>query len=197
MNGGLGKLGTVLTLVIAVSLLVGLVGQIFYILCRRKKLHNRSFPHRTESVLPGDSASSQSRGFFSFFLCWKNQSRIEPQEARHDVPPSNYHNELQELEDIIKWQALYGSSRLLFTIEEGEREGLDSETTYSSCAEKEVVVKTKTTTKVYLEECHGVPDVAVTVVNIEMDELFTTPLETPCASPPYYTPSASPTRESV
>lgn len=190
MNGSLSKLGTALTLVIAVSLLVGLVGQIFYILWRRKKLHNRSIPHHTDSVLPGDSTSSQARGIFSFVLCWKNQSRIEPQEARHDVRPPNYHNELQELEDMIKWQALYGSSRLLFTIEEGEREGLDSETTYSSCAEKEVV---KTTTKVYLED-YGVPDVAVTVVNTEMDEAFTTPLETPCASPPYYTPSPSPTR---
>ncbi|XP_062004678.1 uncharacterized protein LOC133721919 [Rosa rugosa] len=191
MNGGLSKLGTALALVIAVFLLVGLVGQIFYILWRRRKLHNRSLPDDTESVLPVDSASSHSSGLFSFFLCWKTKSRIEPQEARHNVPTTN-RNELQELEDIIKWQALYGSSRLLFTIEEGEREGLDSETTYSSCAEKEVV---KTTTKVYLEECYGEPDVAVTVVNIEMDEAFTTPLETPCASPPYYTPSPSPTRE--
>jgi hypothetical protein len=96
------------------------------------------------------------------------------------------------LDDIIKWQALFGSSRLLFTIEEEEREGLDSETTYSSFAEKEV----KTTTNVYLEECYGVPDVAVTVVSIEVDEEYsTTPFETPCASPPYYTPSPSPTRE--
>lgn len=189
MNGGLSNLGTALTLVIAVSILVALVAQIFYILWRRRNLHNRSVPEDTESVLAVDSSSSQSSGIFSFFLCWKNQSRIEPQEAHNNPAPNR--NEVQELDDIIKWQALFGSSRLLFTIEEEEREGLDSETTYSSCAEKEV----KTTTKVYLEECYGVPDVAVTVVSIEVDEASTTPFETPCASPPYYTPSPSPTRE--
>lgn len=190
MNGSLSNLGTALTLVIAVSILAALVGQTFYILWRRRNLQNRSVPEDTESVLAVDSSSSQSSGIFSFFLCWKNQSRIEPQEAHNNPAPNR--NDVQELDDIIKWQALFGSSRLLFTIEEEEREGLDSETTYSSFAEKEV----KTTTNVYLEECYGVPDVAVTVVSIEVDEEYsTTPFETPCASPPYYTPSPSPTRE--
>ncbi|KAK9921433.1 hypothetical protein M0R45_029942 [Rubus argutus] len=163
MNGSLSNLGTALTLVIAVSILVALVAQIFYILWRRRNLHNRSVPEDTESVLALESSSSQSSGIFSFFLCWKNQSRIEPQEAHNNPAPNR--NDVQELDDIIKWQALFGSSRLLFTIEEEERGFGLRDDVFFMCREREV------------------------------DEESTTPFETPCASPTYYTPSPSPTRE--
>ncbi|CAB4287063.1 unnamed protein product [Prunus armeniaca] len=126
-----------------------------------------------------------------FFLLWRrrksqSQTRIGP----HVNPPhSQHHSSVDvDVDEVFKWQqALYGvSSRVLFTIEEEEeRRVLDSSetTTHSSCAEKEV----KTATTVVL-------DVAVTVMSVEVDD-GPTPFLTPCASPPYYTPSPSPGRE--
>lgn len=96
----------------------------------------------------------------------------------------------------MKWQCLYGPSRVLFTIKEEEREGFDSE----NCSSAEIVLKTKracyttTTAATTATEsgCRGgnVEEVAVT---IDLSE--TTPFSTPCASPPYFTPSSSPSRE--
>ncbi|VVA12304.1 PREDICTED: LOC110622290 [Prunus dulcis] len=126
-----------------------------------------------------------------FFLIWRrpksqSQTRIE----HHKNPPhSQHHSSVDvDVDEVFKWQhALYGvSSRVLFTIEEEEeRRGLDSAetTTHSSCAEKEV----KTATTVLL-------DVAVMVMSVEVDDGMTSFL-TPCASPPYYTLSSSPGRE--
>ncbi|CAL9026319.1 unnamed protein product [Prunus brigantina] len=126
-----------------------------------------------------------------FFLLWRrrksqSQTRIGP----HEKPPhSQHHSSVDvDVDEVFKWQqALYGvSSRVLFTIEEEEeRRVLDSAetTTHSSCAEKEM----KTATTVVL-------DVAVTVMSVEVDD-GPTPFSTPCASPPYYTPSPSPGRE--
>ncbi|KAM1096368.1 hypothetical protein ACFX15_013470 [Malus domestica] len=132
-----------------------------------------------------------------FFLLWRRRksrfpTRIGPHEAHHsNQPPSSLHRNIDvDVDEAFKWQqGLYGvSSRVLFTIaEEEEREGLDSETpttTYSSCVEKEAM----TATTVVL-------DVAVTVT-VEVEE-ETPPFTTPCASPPYYTPSPSPSRDFV
>ncbi|GMY34839.1 phosphoinositide phosphatase SAC2-like isoform X1 [Fagus crenata] len=67
-----------------------------------------------------------------------NSSRIEPQEAHPPpLPPLNASPpqqsvETTEIDEVLKWQALYGSSRILFTIKEEDREGVDSENNCSS-----------------------------------------------------------------
>lgn len=117
-------------------------------------------------------------------MCWKDRCRIEPQES-HSVPQPS----VSDVDDLLKWQELFGPSRVLFTIreEEEEREGLES---------SETEAKTK---RVCLED----NELAV-IVKVEEEEEDdddddggggTTPFSTPCDSPPYYTPSPSPARD--
>ncbi|KAI4300569.1 hypothetical protein L6164_033934 [Bauhinia variegata] len=102
----------------------------------------------------------------------------------------------------MKWQCLYGPSRVLFTIkEEEEREVFESEYSASAPAdiEFESVVKAN---KVYFSESVSVvgrvePSLSEEEVAVTMELTDTTPFSTPCGSPPYYTPSSSPLREVV
>ncbi|CAK9322993.1 unnamed protein product [Citrullus colocynthis] len=103
----------------------------------------------------------------SFYLfCWRNQSRIQPKEI---VSISKIHADSEGAtpdDELEKWQELCGPSRTLFTIDEGE--------------EREGIM-----------ECLEYDPIA----KLKSDE-DTTPFHTPCASPPYFTPSPSPTRDS-
>jgi hypothetical protein len=184
---GLSKLCSALTVVFAVSLLA-ILAQLFCVLRRRRRI-------RRQSVSGGEDNSlyNPSKELFYFF-CWKNQSRIEPQQAPSPSPPLRA-GETADIDDVLKWRGLYmyGPSRFLFTIAEEEREGVDSD---QNCSSSE---KGKTKSKsVITEERVGVVGVSSSLpvavaVMIDVDEA--TPFSTPCASPPYYTPLPSPTRE--
>lgn len=179
----LSKLGSVLTVLFAVSV-VAILAQLFCVLRRRRRIRRQSLSGEENSLY------NPSKELFYFF-CWKNQSRIEPQGAPSPSPPL-HEGETTEVDDVLKWRGLYmyGPSRFLFTIEEEEREGVDSE----NCSSSEK--GTKKSTRAITEERVGVssslPVVAV-AVTVDVDEA--TPFSTPCASPPYYTPLPSPTRE--
>lgn len=81
--------------------------------------------------------------------------------------------------DVLKWQGLYGSSRVLFTIKEEEREEMEPQAT-----DKSLSAETKS---VSLGECLRVADeLPELTVAVGVDEV--TPFSTPCASPPYFTP---------
>lgn len=176
------KLGTALTVVFAVTL-VALLAELFFVLRRRRRFRRQN--------LGGNSFYSPSTKELLYFFCWKNQSRIEPQGTPPPPPPlpnaspPPQSDEATEADDALKWQELYGSSRVLFTIKEEDREGVDSE----NCSSSEKAVSTMK------EKCAGVDTTSFqAVVMIEVDEEATTPFSTPCASPPYYTPLASPAR---
>ncbi|KAJ0028312.1 hypothetical protein Pint_36144 [Pistacia integerrima] len=175
MNG-LMKLGAVLTIVFLVSLLA-LLAELFYVLWRKQAFRRRSSPEIPPS----------SKEQLLYFFCLKNQSRIEP--AGNPTAP-----EAQEAEavvvavdddDVAKWQlGMYGPSRGLFTIREEEREG-----TETSEAENDQSVKSKTV------RFEGESDCGVVKIEDIVNGEETTPFSTPCASPPYYTPSPSPTHD--
>lgn len=84
----------------------------------------------------------------------------------------------------MKWQCLHGPSRVLFTIKEEEREGFDSDL-FSSADIKRVCHSHSDE----YDHDHSLVDEVVAVV------IDTSPFSTPCASPPYFTPSSSPLRD--
>lgn len=175
---GPSKLASSLTVMFAVSLLAILV-QLFLVLRRRRRL-------RRQSIEDGGNSFYSSPKELLHIFCWENQSRIEPNEAPAPTPSPQI---TTEVDDVFKWHVLYGQSRILFTIKEEEREGLDSE----NCSSSENGTRTKRA--VCTEEVVGVLARSLPVVAVKIDVDDATPFSTPCASPPYYTPLPSPTRE--
>ncbi|KAF3442730.1 hypothetical protein FNV43_RR16647 [Rhamnella rubrinervis] len=188
MNGGLSKLGTALIAVFAVCVLA-LLAELFYVLWRRRRFQRRRIANG-ESVLAGDPLYTLSSKELLYLLCWKNRSRIEPQEAHSHSSADHPQINVPDVDDLLKWQELFGPSRALFTIreEEEEREGLELATDQLNEA------------KTVVEDCDEavaactVPEVALTA-KVEVEVEGTTPFSTPCNSPPYYTPLPSPTRD--
>ncbi|KAF7847282.1 hypothetical protein BT93_L3124 [Corymbia citriodora subsp. variegata] len=203
----LTKLGTALTVVFAVSI-VALAAQILWVLLRSRKFRQRSLAAGgggrgdNESAGVGAVPPPPSKELLYFF-CWKNHSRVEPSAAPGtqtviDVPDDD------DGDELVKWQGLYGPPRLLFTIKEEEREdAVDSDCgsnvkSKSGSSSWEKIDEKKT---VCLREClaeaddEAPPDeAAAAAVVLEVEE-GATPFSTPCASPPYFTPSPSPARD--
>ncbi|KAL6956664.1 hypothetical protein U1Q18_014296 [Sarracenia purpurea var. burkii] len=198
---GLSKLGTALSVVFVVSL-VALVAEVVYVLWRRRLISRQTDP--------GDGgcggAAAASKELLLYFLCWKHQSRIEPDggsgstanRADGTSPPDT---SMEAMIDMMKLQGMYGPSRVLFTIKEEEKEDAESEKSLSlssspvASAEKVLPKKTRRR-RVSLEECFSddaeFPELTLTVVG----DREATPYSTPIDSPLYYTPAGSPCWES-
>lgn len=172
---GLSKIGACLT-VIFILAVVALIGELVYVFwCRRKLRH----PYPT-----GDNSSSETNTppkELLYFTCWNTQNQTDPNGA---TPPSlewtsptapPYTND-----DFKKLQhELFGKTTVLVIIKEEERDRNSSE-------RKE---------RISLEDCVvAAGDTAEVPVMVGADDGIT-PFSTPCASPPYYTPSPSPPRE--
>ncbi|KAK6152256.1 hypothetical protein DH2020_014891 [Rehmannia glutinosa] len=208
-GGGLSKLGTALTIIFVISLLL-LFAELFYVLWRR-----RVFRRQTNNVGgggEGDGVShfSSSDSTFStavasskdllYFFCVRPQFRLE----RSSVPAninteanslnSNQQSEVEVIDiDLLKIQGMFGPPRFLFTIKEEEREDLESsgEKSLNPALGKEVSKKIDDgdEIRVCLEEY--LKAAAESVMAVEIDDLGvddTMPFSTPCASPMYFTP---------
>ncbi|PON97408.1 DNA-directed DNA polymerase, family B, conserved site [Trema orientale] len=198
MNGGLSKLGTALIAVFAVCLVV-LVADLVYVIWRRRRFQRRATSATGESVLAGDTDSIYvlSSKELLYLFCWQNRSRVEPNGTNggtNQLPDPDNDPNHAEADDRLKLQGLYGQSRLLFTIteedgdDEAERtaEGLEKEADGSDDRDRVCTGSTLT------------DDVAVSVdVEVVVVDDDATPFSTPCASPPYYTPPPSPSREEL
>lgn len=93
-------------------------------------------------------------------------------------------------DELEKWQAMYGPSRVLYTIKEEEREGIDY-SAENSADRSEATSHEKR--DINLRDCFSGPVKMVDddfAVDVDVEEA--TPYSTPCASPPYFTPSPSP-----
>ena len=208
MNGGPSKLGTALIAVFAVCILA-LIAAVAYVIWRRRRFQRRSMT-AGESVLSGDSIYVLPSKELLYLFCWKNQSRIEPNEVNsnnnNQTDPETNQNPTDQVDDeLLKLQGLYGQSRLLFTIKEDDDDDDDDDddeaTERSPEGLDQVVVEKEA---IYSDHDDEVSigstltddDVAVSVITVE--EVYeATPFSTPCASPPYYTPSPSPSREEL
>ncbi|XP_042475051.1 uncharacterized protein LOC122057115 [Macadamia integrifolia] len=196
---GLSKLGIGLIVVFVVCLLL-LVAEVFYVLWYRRRFRRNATVETDASGEPYTTTTTTKSSFTSkelmYLFCWNNQSRSEPASAptapsidqEHQVPSS-------ESDNPLKWHVLYGPSRLLFTIKEEEKEDLES--VKSSTDRKPNPDKER---KVSLSECfertqEEDPGAETNSVAVDVEERESTPFSTPCASPPYYTPSPSPTRD--
>ncbi|CAJ1967239.1 unnamed protein product [Sphenostylis stenocarpa] len=130
------------------------------------------------------------------YVLWQRRQRfrprvrVEPREASLQCStsssPSDDDVDLELEEHVMKWHCLHGPSRVLFTIKEEEREEVESDNGNGNVSSVEC------TKKAWVSERVAVEEVAVAVEEL-LDE--TTLFSTPCASPPYYTPYASPIRE--
>lgn len=188
----LNKICTALTMVFAVSLII-LVAEILYVLWRRRRFRSRNLSSRDVEFSDEPYYPTPSKELLYFF-CWKNQnSRIEPDAettaATATAPPLPPNTPTDaDVDEMLKRHALYGPSRVLFTIKEEERE--EMETDFSSPAENE---ERKGKKKKRKSRTFSLEEVAVSAMVIDIDD--STPFSTPCASPPYYTPSPSPARD--
>ncbi|CAL5207454.1 unnamed protein product [Lathyrus oleraceus] len=165
---GLNNFGTTITILTAVTL-TALAVEILYVLWKRR-------------------------------LKLRPRVRAEPQE-QPSLPSSSPDQRERELEEeleqhIAKWQCINGPSRVLFTIKEEDREGVDSES--SSLTECSIVTVKKAlavgSTRLSESESESENENVVVLddeVVLDVDELLreTTPYSTP-----YYTPLSSPTR---
>ncbi|XWS66590.1 hypothetical protein CRYUN_Cryun05aG0212800 [Craigia yunnanensis] len=194
------KLVIALIGIFATCLLV-LTVELAYVLWRKRRFRQRSVvTGGTRSVDCEFSNSpfydAPSKELFYFF-CWKNQpARVEPSSGVVSSPTlatTEADSEAAVVEDddeLAKWQALYGQSRVLYTIKEEEREGSDS--VENSADQSEA----KSEKRICWGDCLSggvieIADDAVLVVDVEE----ATPFSTPCSSPPYFTPSPSPDRD--
>ncbi|XP_073062008.1 uncharacterized protein [Primulina eburnea] len=189
-GSGLSKIGAALTVIFVVSLVV-LLAELYYFLWRRRVFRKKT--NTVSEVSGGDnlircssgkalSSSLASSKELLYFFCLRSNYRLD----RSSITPTDStsdHDSKQQSDielidiDMLKTQSVFGPPRFLFTIKEEEEEDLDSPS-----EQKEV--------RVSLEE---VEDPAAVVVEID----DRTPFSTPCASPMYFTPSASPAHEVV
>lgn len=204
-GGGLSKLGVVLVIIFAISLLA-IFTQLFYVLWRR-----RVFRRRTSFAGGGGdevSRYSSSESAFSsiapskellYFFCIRPQYRLDGSSltanSGGNERDSNQESDVEIIDiDLLKIQGVLGPPRFLFTIKEEEREGMESPAKTTPCpAENEMKKSVDDGNRgtASLEEC-----LRSTAVEVEVDD-DTTPFSTPCASPVYFTPSASPVHEAV
>jgi len=215
-TSGLSKLGQALSVIFVVSLLA-LVAELFYVLWRRRFFRRQSTATDGSDAAPLRSSFPTSKELL-YLLCWKqHQSRVEPdggggggsdpETGCNGQSSSSVEDPTDEVIDILKLQAMRGPSRVLFTIKEEEREDVESseaEPSVSSASAEKSHEKTRRVSQLSLEECFNIDGdlteeeeeevVTVTVVGNCDCEIETPPYSTPCGSPLYYTPSASPIR---
>lgn len=208
MSGGLSKLGVALVIIFAISLLA-IFTQLFYVLWRR-----RVFRRRTSFAGGGGdevSRYSSSESAFSsiapskellYFFCIRPQYRLDRSSltanSGGNERDTSHESDVEIIDiDLLKIQGGLGPPRFLFTIKEEEREGMESPAKTTPCpAENEMKKNVDDGNRgpASLEEC--LRSAEDTAVEVEAND-DATPFSTPCASPVYFTPSASPVHEAV
>ncbi|XP_022765794.1 uncharacterized protein LOC111310579 [Durio zibethinus] len=196
------KLGIVLIVIFATCLLALLI-ELIYVFWRKRSFRQRivvsGSTHFVDSEFSNSPFYAAPSKELLYFFCWKNQpARVEPSPGVVSTTPTEAATAAdseaaaaeEDEDELAKWQAVYGQSRLLYTIKEEEREGADS--VENSADQSEA----KSEKRVCLRDCFSggaeMADDVSLVVDVEEEA---TPFSTPCASPSYFTPSPSPDRE--
>lgn len=179
---GPSKLSKALLLLFLVSLLA-LFAQLLFLLYRRRSLRrlNPSQPDPNEST-------TAKHHFLDMLFCIKSKTRVEPT-GSGEISGSDEVDDPNEGIDVFKLRdMMYGPSRVLFTIKEEEKEDLESEKSLPNSASKKTCSRNLSQC---LDDTSSLPEFAVGI-DQEEEEFEASPFSTPCASPLYYTPSASP-----
>ncbi|XP_021289655.1 uncharacterized protein LOC110420602 [Herrania umbratica] len=195
------KLETALVVIFATCLLAFII-ELVYVLWRKRRFRQRSIVSGGNGSVDSEFSNSPFYAASSkellYFFCWKNQpARVEPSSGVVSPAPteaptaSDSEAATVEADDdeLAKWQAAYGPVRILYTIKEEEREGADS--VENSADQTEV----KSDNRVCLRDRFSGPVEVADDVAVVVDVEEATPFSTPCASPPYFTPSPSPGRD--
>ncbi|KAI3471752.1 hypothetical protein Pfo_028405 [Paulownia fortunei] len=209
-GGSLSKLGIVLAIIFVISLLA-LFAQLFYALWRRRAFRrqtNRGGGGGGEGAdhlsIYSSSGSTFSSKELLYFFCIRPHSRLGSNSvtatSANNDPNSNQQLDMEVVDiDLLKLQGMFGPPRFLFTIKEEEREDMESPADKSLHPADKAAKKiddNKRNNRMSLEECFKAAEDSV--VELETDGTGgynATPFSTPCASPMYFTPSASPIHE--
>ncbi|XP_026428052.1 uncharacterized protein LOC113323917 [Papaver somniferum] len=208
MSDGLTRFRIGISIVFSITLLIFFF-QLWYVLWRRRL-------HRRQHLTTGDESdinstidtTGSSTPYYSkellYFFCWKNQAGIDqpvfPSSTTgdntttdHKGADSNDH----EL-DVSKLQELYG----LFTIKE-DKEEFEYFSDHDNLGDDESISSIENTDNMERvssekssdddDECDSM--VTIVIHDEEEDIESSTSYSTPCNSPPYYTPSPSPSRD--
>lgn len=182
---GVSNLGKALTVIFIFSV-IALLSELLYVLWRRRIIfrHHCDPPqpaveNQPETVFTSNISPNPSKKDLLYFLCLGTQSRVEPDgSAPTRRAEGSVEDDDVEIIDLYKLREMYGPSRLLFTIKEEEKEDLESEKS---------TTKSRNLSQSF-GEAGAVPEVVVTIE----EGIEETPFSTPCDSPLYFTPSASP-----
>ncbi|GKV50590.1 hypothetical protein SLEP1_g57293 [Rubroshorea leprosula] len=165
------------------------MAELLYVLWRRRRFRRRSVSAGGDSEMSGAQFDTPSKELLYFF-CWKNQSRLEPAGVPPVLSDVARDTEAPVDDDVEKWQAPYGPSRLLYTIKEEEKEraegseySVESEAKSSS---RTVSLRDALAARVLSEAALAAATLAAVADEVEMEVQPVTP---------YYTPSPSPSRE--
>ncbi|KAL8094944.1 hypothetical protein AgCh_036453 [Apium graveolens] len=183
---GVSNLGKALTVVFIFSV-IALLSELLYVLWRRRIIfrHHCDPPqpaveHQPETLSTSNNIPpTPSKKDLLYFLCLGTQSRVEPDgSAPTRRTEGSVEDDDVDIIDLYKLREMYGPSRLLFTIKEEEKEDLESEKS---------ITKSRNLSQSF-GETGAVPEVVVTIE----EGIEETPFSTPCDSPLYFTPLASP-----
>ncbi|MQM21366.1 hypothetical protein Taro_054404 [Colocasia esculenta] len=199
----LTKVGLAL-LVVFVAFLVAFAAELIFVLYRRRR-PRRAPPAAADPELASPAAAAVPGGsptpkqVLLHFLFWKqNHSCVEPASAAASAAPlfslskattfplPSAEGAAETELELARWRALY-ASRVLFTIREDEKEGVDSDGGRSPQRGRPAGAGVSVFRHRGREEQEE--EVEVTGAAPEL-----TPFSTPCASPPFYTPPPSPAR---
>ncbi|KAE8729286.1 Detected protein of unknown function [Hibiscus syriacus] len=190
------KLAIVLIVIFA-TILLALFLELVYVLWRKRSFCQRSVisggARSIDSEFPGSPFYATPSKDLLYFFCWKNQhARVEPSSGVVSQTPTEAATAPESVGDATEdddneLAALYGQSRILYTIKEEEREGNDS--VENSADQSEARNEKRACLRYCLSG--GAELLGDVVVAVDSE----TPFSTPCASPPYFTPSPSPDRD--
>lgn len=193
MDRSLSKLGITLTIVFVISLLSLLLAQLFYLLWRRRVFRRRTYTGGGVSIYSSSESSFSSKEFL-FFFCMR--STTPNSMAVTGDGNSNRRLDMEVVDiDLLKLQGMFGPPRFLFTIKEEEREGFESPADKSMHSAEKEAKKIEVVDRVSLEECFKAADAVVEIESGGGNDA--TPFGTPCGSPEFLTPLASPEDKAV
>lgn len=150
--------------------LVALLAEILFIVWRRRVSHQQELSRTTSNI---------DHGGGKIFCCSKTQSRVEP-----IIGDSNEASEV--LDDPIDVFKLRDMSRLLFTIKEEEEEGKEDVESQKSVYSATSKCGRKKISNIF-DETATLSELVLTI-DEENEDTFSTP----CVSPSYFSPVASP-----